>query len=114
MTFRDLAEEILEVLRRGVDEPVSDHSFNDLATRVFRFQCRSNQAYRGFVARRGVNPEEVVAVGADPVSAHTGFQGRFPGLGGSGKGRAGFSNEWHDEGEGWKGRAPCVGSGTLS
>ncbi|MCJ7630452.1 MAG: hypothetical protein MUO50_18915, partial [Longimicrobiales bacterium] len=59
MTFRDLAEELLEVLRRGLDEPVPDHTFNDLATRVFRFQCRSNQAYRGFVARRGVNPEEV-------------------------------------------------------
>ncbi|MFH1765525.1 MAG: long-chain fatty acid--CoA ligase [Gemmatimonadota bacterium] len=59
MTFRELAGEVLEIFRRGVDEPVPDHKFNDLATRVFRFQCRANQAYSGFVARRGVSPDEV-------------------------------------------------------
>ncbi len=59
MTFQLLAEEILGILRRGVDEPLPDRDFNYLALRVFRFQCRSNQAYGGFVARRGVNPEQV-------------------------------------------------------
>jgi len=59
VTFQLLAEEILGILRRGVDEPLPDRDFNDLAIRVFRFQCRSNPAYGGFVARRGVKPEQV-------------------------------------------------------
>lgn len=59
MTYQDLTEEVLGVFRRGVDEPLPDRAFNDLALRVFSFQCRSNRAYGGFVARRGVDPQEV-------------------------------------------------------
>lgn len=59
MTFRDLAGEISTILRRGVDEPLPDRLFNDLALRVFRFQCRFNPAYRGFVRRRGLEPEDL-------------------------------------------------------
>jgi hypothetical protein len=60
VTFQDLAKEILGILRRGVDEPLPDQLFNELALRVFRFQCRSNQAYGGFVSRRGVDPQSVM------------------------------------------------------
>lgn len=56
MTFPELREEILEVLGRGVDQPLGDTEFNDLALRVFRFQCLANRAYGGFVVRRGVDP----------------------------------------------------------
>jgi hypothetical protein len=59
VTFQDLAEEVRGILRRGVGEPLPDRAFNDLAIRVFLFQCRSNQAYGGFVARRGVNPDQL-------------------------------------------------------
>ncbi len=60
MTFQDLAEEILGILRRGVEEPLPEQLFNELAIRVFRFQCRSNQAYGGFVSRRGLDPQSVM------------------------------------------------------
>ena len=59
MSFQGLAEEVKGILRRGVDEPFPEQAFSDLAVRIFRFQCRSNRAYGGFVARRGVNPEQV-------------------------------------------------------
>ena len=59
MSFQGLAEEVKEILRRGVHEPLPAQTFNDLAVRIFRFQCRSNRAYGGFVARRGVSPEKV-------------------------------------------------------
>jgi hypothetical protein len=55
-----LAGELLDVIRRGVREPLSDCAFNELALRVFRFQCRANRAYGGFVARRRVDPDSVV------------------------------------------------------
>lgn len=57
MTFHGLAGEVLEIIRQGVRDPVPDDLFNDLALRVFRFQCRANPPYGGFVRRRGVNYE---------------------------------------------------------
>jgi hypothetical protein len=59
VTFPDLSREILGIMEGGVRSPISDVSFNDLALRVFRFQCRANEAYGGFVARRGVDSETV-------------------------------------------------------
>ncbi|NNM06762.1 MAG: hypothetical protein HKO65_16830, partial [Gemmatimonadetes bacterium] len=63
MSFRGLAGtlagELMELMHRGIHEPLSDREFNDFALRVFRFQCRMNQAYAGFVARRGVDPDQV-------------------------------------------------------
>jgi hypothetical protein len=56
-SFLELKDELLDAFRRGVGEPMPDAEFNDLALRVFRFQCEHNRAYRGFVARRGVEPE---------------------------------------------------------
>jgi len=57
--FREMAEELRRIFRRGVQEPLPDGAFNDLALRIFRFQCRENRAYGGFVARRGVDPLRV-------------------------------------------------------
>jgi len=67
VTFQDLAEEVTGILRRGVGDPLPDQTFNDLAIRVFRFQCRSNRAYGGFVARRGVRPDQVTRWEEVPV-----------------------------------------------
>ncbi|MGD2120241.1 MAG: long-chain fatty acid--CoA ligase [Gemmatimonadota bacterium] len=61
MTFQDLAAELFEAMELGAEEPLSEPAFNDLALRVFRFQCHENQLYRGFVTRRGVNPEAVTS-----------------------------------------------------
>ncbi|MGD8361777.1 MAG: long-chain fatty acid--CoA ligase [Gemmatimonadota bacterium] len=55
--FQELESRILPLLERGVDGPLSDEEFNDLALRVFRFQCRWVAAYGAFVARRGLDPE---------------------------------------------------------
>lgn len=57
--FSELKEKLLHVFRRGVREPLVDSEFNDLALQVFRFQCEHNRAYRGFVTRRGVEPDQV-------------------------------------------------------
>lgn len=57
--FLALRGEILEVMRRGVECPFPDSSFEELSLRVFRFQCRAVPAYGRFVARRGVDPEGV-------------------------------------------------------
>ncbi len=59
MTFQGLAGEVLEIVRGGVHDPLSDDLFNDLALRVFRFQCQANPAYGGFVRRRGLEYEAV-------------------------------------------------------
>jgi len=59
VTFEELAIEVKAVMGRGVGSPLPDTSFNELALRVFRFQCSENSAYGAFVARRGVDPERV-------------------------------------------------------
>jgi len=82
VTFQELAKELLEVFRRGVDEPLPDPLFNDLALRVFRFQCRSNQAYGGFVIRRGLDPERVMRWEEIPFLPTRAF--KTAGSGGSG------------------------------
>lgn len=58
-TFTALRGRLLELMRRGVESPLSDRAFGDLALEVFRFQCRAVPAYGRFVARRGVDPEAV-------------------------------------------------------
>ncbi len=57
--FLALEEELLALLRRGVGASLREGEFNELALRVFRFQCKANRPYRSFVRRRGVEPEEV-------------------------------------------------------
>ena len=57
--FGELLPRILELIRRGVEDPIPDPEFNDIALDVFRFQCRTNEAYGAFVARRGTVPSGV-------------------------------------------------------
>lgn len=57
--FGELRLHLLELFRRGVEEPLSEDVFNELALRVFRFQCGANRAYGAFVQRRGVKPEGI-------------------------------------------------------
>lgn len=59
MTFQALEEELLTLFRRGVDEPLGEDAFNDLALRVFRFQYEANPIYRAFAHRRGGHPDAV-------------------------------------------------------
>ncbi len=57
MSFQELRQELWGLFSRGVSEPLSDTSFNDLALRVVRFQSRTNPGYAGFLRRRRVNGE---------------------------------------------------------
>ncbi|MGW8264881.1 MAG: hypothetical protein ACWGSQ_00850 [Longimicrobiales bacterium] len=57
--FEGLKEELLLLFRRGVDKVLSDEAFNELALRVFRFQCRAVRSYGAFVRRRGLAPAAV-------------------------------------------------------
>jgi hypothetical protein len=59
VTFHRLREELLALFSLGVAEPLPDPAFNELALRVFRFQCEANPGYEGFVARRGLDPDGV-------------------------------------------------------
>ncbi len=55
--FQELKAELLALFRKGAGEPLGTQAFNDLALRVFRFQCETVPSYRAFVQRRGVDPE---------------------------------------------------------
>jgi hypothetical protein len=57
--FTALEEELIGVFERGVDTPLADDAFNDLALRVFRFQCEALPAYGGFARSRGKAPVDV-------------------------------------------------------
>lgn len=59
MSFRGLRGELIALFSAGVGKPLSEPAFNELALRVFRFQCGSNPAYRGFVERRITDPDGV-------------------------------------------------------
>ncbi len=58
-SFHVLAGELVGLFRAGVDSPLPSGAFNELALRVFRFQCRANPAYGGFARARGVDPGSV-------------------------------------------------------
>lgn len=57
-TFEKLRDELLLLFGRGVEERLSDGDFNELALRVFRFQCGAVGPYGTFVTRRGLAPED--------------------------------------------------------
>jgi hypothetical protein len=54
-----LRNQLLEVVRRGADEPVSDGEFNELALGIFRHQYEHNAPYRAYCERRGAGPDSV-------------------------------------------------------
>jgi hypothetical protein len=55
--FQELEDQLIRLFERGVESPLPEEEFNDLALRVFRFQCRYLPAYRAFVIRRGLDPD---------------------------------------------------------
>lgn len=50
---------LVEVMARGVDAPLPDGEFNELALEAFRHQARENRVYGAFVRGRGVDPDAV-------------------------------------------------------
>lgn len=57
--YSELKEAILARMALGIDSPMSESDFNNLALRIFHFQCRAVPAYGSFVVRKGVDPESV-------------------------------------------------------
>ena len=57
--FAALEEELIRLFDRGVEIPLSDDAFNDLALRIFRFQCEALPTYGGFARAREKDPEDV-------------------------------------------------------
>lgn len=57
MTFRELADELERLFRRGVNVALDDDAFDVRARRVFRFQFRHNEVYGAFCRSRGVTPD---------------------------------------------------------
>jgi hypothetical protein len=56
---RPLEAELLEFVSRGVDAPINDAAFNDLALRLFAYQFANNRPYRLLAERRGRTPATV-------------------------------------------------------
>ncbi|HSG49811.1 MAG TPA: hypothetical protein VLA43_18455, partial [Longimicrobiales bacterium] len=57
--FASLADELEVLFGRGVDAPLSDAAFADLALRAFAVQFAGNATYRAFCTARGATPETV-------------------------------------------------------
>lgn len=55
----DLRAAILEMIRKGADQPPDDGAFNKLALRLFAHQFEANAPYRRFCQQRGKTPETV-------------------------------------------------------
>lgn len=88
---RTIRDELIRVLRRGVDEPLSDADFDRLARRVFAYQFERNAPFAAFCRRRGRTPDavdhwreipavptaafkEVALVAGDPADAEAVFR----------------------------------------
>lgn len=56
-SFDELAQTLTAHFRAGVDAPLDDVAFDELARQVFAWQFGSNPAYRAFCRGRGVTPE---------------------------------------------------------
>ncbi|HSB77345.1 MAG TPA: hypothetical protein VLM91_01055 [Candidatus Methylomirabilis sp.] len=57
--IEDLRAGILQMIRRGADQPLDDPAFNELALRLFAYQFEVNAAYRKFCQRRRKTPENL-------------------------------------------------------
>lgn len=55
-SFHALAEELVEVFRRGTRSTLDAEAFDDLARRVFEHQFGSNDVYGSFCRNRGATP----------------------------------------------------------
>lgn len=52
-----LVADLIELFGEGVDAPLDDDTFEELARRVFRHQYEENPIYAGFCRQRGVLPD---------------------------------------------------------
>lgn len=57
MSFSRLSLELQDLFAGGVQAPLADQRFTELALKVFDFQYRTNSTYRAFSQRRGVSPD---------------------------------------------------------
>lgn len=76
-SFRELADDLVELFGRGTRKPLDDGAFDDLARRVFRYQFQENETYRGFCRTRGVTPETLrhwTGIPAVPTRAFKSFR----------------------------------------
>lgn len=55
--FGELGDELVRVFRRGVEAPLDEDRFDELARRVFRYQFENNPTYARFCRGRGVDPD---------------------------------------------------------
>ena len=58
-TTDTVPEEIVALVRGGIDQPLDDHRFNGLALRLFERQFKLNLPYRNFCLARDVSPSRV-------------------------------------------------------
>jgi len=58
-TGLQLQRRILSLIERGVDQPLSDAQFNELALDVFAFQADNNHAYRAYCGQQQRTPATV-------------------------------------------------------
>ncbi len=54
-----LEQELSDLFAQGVDSPLPDAAFNDLALRVFRFQFERNRIFGAYAEARGRTPDTV-------------------------------------------------------
>jgi hypothetical protein len=73
-SFEALAAELEALFTRGVDEPLSDEAFGELALRVFVHQVEASPTYAAFCAARGVSPQHVVHWREVPPVPASGFK----------------------------------------
>ncbi len=73
-TFARLADELAALFARGVDTPLNDEAFNDIALRAFAHQVASNATYRSFCAARGADPVSVARWEDVPAVPATAFK----------------------------------------
>lgn len=71
---RALRDELGSLMARGVDEPLPDEAFNELALRVFRYQAEAVPVYGQFVRSRGIDPRELESWTDVPPVPVRGFQ----------------------------------------
>ncbi|MCH7562466.1 MAG: hypothetical protein IH968_01470, partial [Gemmatimonadetes bacterium] len=72
--FADLSRELAGVFSEGVDGPLTETAFNDLALRCFAYQVATNPVYEGFVRGRGASPDGVGSWKDIPAVPASGFK----------------------------------------
>ncbi len=72
--FAELSRALVEVFGEGVDGPLGEDGFNELALRCFAYQFETNPVYAGFAKARGTTPESVTRWQDMPAVPTRGFK----------------------------------------